>query len=49
MRYNTASTSVGIGLGILIVGYFYRPKAAAAVRASCAYILPFIYLRDLKL
>ena len=49
MRYNAALTGVGIGLGILTVGYFYRPKAAAAVRALYAYILPFIYLGDLKL
>lgn len=49
MRYNAALTSVGMGLGILTVGYFYRPKAAVAVRALSAYLLPFIYLRDLKL
>ena len=47
--HNTALTGVGMGLGILIARYFYRPKVAVAVRALSAYLLPFIYLRDLKL
>jgi len=47
--YNGALTSIGIGLGILIAGYFYRPRAAVAVRALSAYLLPFICLGDLKL
>ena len=49
MRYNAALTGVGIGLGVLTAGYFYRPKAAVAVGALSACLLPFIYLGDLKL
>ena len=44
-----ASTSIGMGLGILIVGYFGRPKAIVAVRASSTYLLPIMRLKDLKL
>jgi len=47
--YNTALTGVGMGLRILTAGYFYGPEVAAAVRASSTYLLPFIYLKDLKL
>ena len=47
--YNIALTSIGVGLGILTVGYFSRPKAAAVVRAFSAYLLLIIRLRDLKL
>jgi len=49
VRYDMALTGVGIGLGILTAGYFYRPEVAAAVGALSAYLLLFIYLRDLKL
>jgi len=47
--YNTALTSLGVGIGILTAGYIGRPKAAAAVTALSACLYPFIYLGDLKL
>ena len=46
---DAASTGVGVGLGILTAGYFYGPKAAAAVAASCACLYRFICSGDLKL
>jgi len=49
VRYDAASTGIRIGLGILTAGYFYRPEVAVVVRALSTYLLPFIYLKDLKL
>ena len=49
MLYNAALTGIGVGLGVLTAGYFYRPKAAAVVGASSAYLLPIMRLGDLKL
>ena len=49
MLRNAASTSVGVGFGILTTGYFSGPEAAVAVGASSACLYPFIYLGDLKL
>jgi len=47
--YNAALTGIGVGLGVLIAGYFYRPKAIVVVGASSACLLPIIRLGDLKL
>jgi hypothetical protein len=46
---DTALTSLGVGIGILIARYIGGPKAAAAVAALSACLYPFIYLGDLKL
>jgi len=46
---NAASTSVGVGFGILTARYFYRPKAAVTVAALYTCLYYFIYLKDLKL